>query len=139
MVQNSSVIPPKKFPQQIKQFPGAGDESQAPSHLQVTTEVFSDSVVFSRMEIVQSAAFWTWLLALSIMHFRFNYGLACIDCLFLFIAEYYSTKLMYHSLFIPKLRDILLCLVLAILHKADVNICKFFFVNIGFHFIWIII
>lgn len=57
MVQNSYVIPPKKFPQQIKQFPGAGDESQTPSHLQVTTEVFSDSVVFSRMEIVQSAAF----------------------------------------------------------------------------------
>lgn len=58
----------------------------------------------------------------------------CGRGLFLFIAEYYSTKLMYHSLFIPKLRDILLCLVLAILHKADVNICKLFFCEHRFSF-----
>lgn len=38
------------------------------------------------------AAFWNWLLSLSLVHLRFIHDLACVSNSFIFIAELYFTR-----------------------------------------------
>lgn len=92
-IQNSSIT------QIVPSYAFVVNPSSNPQAL--ATSIYFLLLYFQKILIdIQNVAFWVWLLSLSIMHLKNIPFLTCISCLFLLIAQKYSTLWTSCELFI---------------------------------------